>query len=326
VFLIFFASIAIKTFSCPVWGYDAYAIWLARAKAFFIDQGITVKNLKYFWPAEHPLMWSTTAYWLFVFLNKADFLIVRILPLFFYCLIIFSFWRQIRGNKLLKLVFALFLMTIPQLIDNVTNSLIAGNADLFTAFYIFLAILSLINSRYAKAGLFLALGSLIKSDATPMILLFVISYLFLVNKKRIKPIVLAILPVVLLFVSKKMLGIGSRYLGFQSLNFTFPYVFYDLMAFREEFRNIAYWNLLWWLYFFSLIACFKTIIKKKNYLFANLLVIFQLGVYFFIFLITPEDQAGHIASALFRLLLQLAPAVLFLTFIQVKELMNNIEE
>jgi len=312
--LLFLGPIFFKTFSAPIWGYDAYAIWLARARAFFVDGGIDINNLKYFFPPEHPPMWSVICYWLFIFIGRIDFLAVRILPLLFYLLIIYSFYYKTKGKSMLKIIFFFFLLTIPQMIENVVNPLLAGNADLFAAFYVFLAVVNLLDKQWTKTGLFLGLASMVKSDVTPMLMLFVVGYWLLISKKKIKPIVTALLPLILLFIAKKALGISSRYLGFENIKLGMDYIFYDLMAFREEVRNIGNWNLVWWMYILGLFCFAKEIFKDRKILFANLLIIGQFLSYFLIFLITPENQAGQIATALFRLFLHLAPASMLIVY------------
>jgi hypothetical protein len=322
VFFLFFLSLFFQAFSLPAWGYDAYALWLARARAFFIDREINLVNINTYWPPEHPPLWSFLISWFYLYLNQANELASRFLPLLFYLLMPLVFLRHSQENKYLKLIFIFFLMILPHLLDHIVDPLFAGNADLFLSFYFLLAVAAIDRKEYAKAGLFLSLGAWVKSEATPAVLTFVFLMMVLKIKNKLKPLIFALLPLIFLFGIKFWLGISSRYFSF-NFNTSFSYFWYDLMAFREEMRNLPHWHLLWWLFLFIGILSGKRLLRQKNLLFAYLIIIFQLLSYFLIFLMTPENQAGHLASALFRLLLHLAPASLFLTFIQTSALLKE---
>lgn len=314
--IIFMIDIFLKTFSYPIWGCDAYTIWLARGRAFFIDKAINIENLKRFWPSEHPPLWSMVIGWSYVFFLEPNEVLIRYLPLLFYFLIIFEFITNLKINKIVKYIVILILITLPQLTANVVDFSLAGNADLFLSFYFFMGILAIYKKQFTKAGLFFALGSWVKSDGTPAVLIFIFFMIIFNFKNKLKPIIYAILPVIVLFAAKYWLGISSRY--FQHL-YERPYgdyLWYDLMAFREEMRKISNWSGLWWLFTFILIVKRKFIFQKKEVLFCYLMILFQIISYVLIFLITPENQAGHIASAIYRLLLHVAPAALFITAAQ----------
>lgn len=309
---LFILGIILKIFSQPIWGCDAYTLWLARARAFFIDKQINKDNLIRFWPAEHPPLWSLVIAWTYIIMDEANELLIRTLPLLFYILIVISFNKYLITGRWYKFLCLVILVTLPQLTLNVVDYSLAGNADLFLSFYFFIAISAILRKNFALAGLFFALGAWVKSDGTPAPLIYAILLFFLYSPKKLLPMLITFFPVVILFMAKYWLGISSRYFYHISARPYLDYLWYDLMAFREEMRSITNWHLLWWVFFFILVAKFKRILKHKELLLAYGVLLGQITSYGLIFLITPENQAGHIASAIYRLLLHVAPAALFL--------------
>ena len=88
---------------------------------------------------------------------------------------------------------------------------------------------------------------------------------------------------------------------------------YSVHAFREEFRNLQKWNLVFFFFLAQSFATIKRIAQHKELriIYAGLTV--QLLSYMVIFTIAPEEQASFIAAAISRLTLHLAPTALVIT-------------
>ena len=104
---------------------------------------------------------------------------------------------------------------------------------------------------------------------------------------------------------------SSQYFKFDEL-YTRPwieYATYSIHAFREEFRNLSKWNLIFFFFIAESALAVRKILKNRELIIMYTALIAQLIVYLVIFTITPEEQASFIAAAISRLALHLAPTV-----------------
>ena len=92
------------------------------------------------------------------------------------------------------------------------------------------------------------------------------------------------------------------------------YTRYSLNAFREEFRFVARWGVGFLVIFFFLFTHFKAVFENKWFLFALILFGFQFAGYIAVFYVTHDDQATQIATSIFRLVLQVYPAMLLFAY------------
>lgn len=319
-------SFWIQTFSHTVWGYDAHTFWLSKASAFFIDGQITRKNLFLYYPYDHPLLWPLTITWLYHFINQANEFYFQVIPFTIFICLVLVFYKNIdKSNLWTRLFWTIILFFTPFLLDNIVLAEYVGNADLLVAFYFLLAIIYLTKEKFIYTALFLFFASFAKNDSIPAVLCFLLFFpiFFAKCKKKKKNFFIPWLCLLFLFggysLWKINFGLKSRYS--ESIRNTyfaqrpfFEYMWYTANAFREEFRQIYRWGIGWWIIILGLIINLKKIVKNKMLFFASAIIFIQFLSFFVVYYITPEDQASHIASSIFRLLLQLYPALLFLAY------------
>lgn len=315
--------LGLLTFSHTIWGSDAYNFWLSKATAFFVDNKITRDNLLVYWPYDHPLLWPLSATWLYHLLGQTNEFWVQIIP-FVTLLAIYGIVYYESQNKSKYFWFGILLAT-PFLAGNVYLKAYAGNADLLTAFYLLLAISSLLKAKYNKAIFICFLATLCKNDALPTFLALIILSPFLIKTKtklsliKWKTLIFGIALLTANLIWKQYYHLDSRYLGqnlaeiLQNRPF-FAYMKYSLMAFREEFRQLYRWGIGWWIIIATIGIHLDRIFKNKNLLAALLLIMAQFIGYLWIYYVTPEDQASQIATSIFRLSLQIYPSLLFIAF------------
>ena len=321
LFSILLLIIIIQTFSHTIWGSDAYSYWLFKAKAYFIDGLITQKNLVPFWAHDHPLLWSVTATWVYHFLGEASEYWFQAIPLIIWINLIFVFYLYLPVKSFSqKIGLTSILALTPFLLENVTSAEYAGNADLLVSFYFLLAIIYLFKKQLTYSGLFLFFASFTKSDALPGVVVFwgllVLGMIFLSRKTKLflKPFLSLSILLVFHWFWKNSFGLKNRYL----VNFLAEsrplgkYMWYTAHAFREEFRQLAHWGLGWWLSLFLVVINLKELSKNKFLLGGFLIIIAQFLGYFLAYYLTPENPASQIATSIFRLVLQMYPATLFL--------------
>ena len=88
------------------------------------------------------------------------------------------------------------------------------------------------------------------------------------------------------------------------------YIVYSLHSFREEFRYLDRWGLIFLITAFALLRNLKQILLSSRHMIILTAILLQLIIYVIIFTITPEEQASFITSAIARLTLHFAPAVI----------------
>jgi len=326
LFFLILASLFIQAFSHTIWGSDAYAFWLAKASAFFIDGRITAKNLFLYWPYDHPLLWPLTATWLYHFIGQASEYYFQAIPFTVFICLIVGFYKSIGKAGILGRIFwTAVLFFTPFLLKNIISPEYVGNADLLVSFYLFLSTAYLLKGKYLYTSLFLFFACFAKNDITPAVLAFLMVFpIFNLRvKKRQKasfgPWFLLLVLVGLHFFWKKSFGFENRYLAsLKNRAFTkrplFEYMWYTTNAFREDFRQIYRWGVGWWLIILAIFTNFKKLFKDKTILLGLLMIFIQFLSYFLVYYITPEDPASQIATSIFRLVLQLYPATLFLAY------------
>lgn len=326
LFILILTSLWIQTLSHTVWGSDAHTFWLAKASAFFVDGRITSKNLFLYWPYDHPLLWPLTAAWFYHFIGQANEYYFQIIPFTIFICLTMVFYKNIdKSNLWIRLFWTTILFFTPFLWGNVALAEYVGNADLLVSFYLLLSIIYLVEKKFLYTALFLFFASLVKNDAVPAVLGFLTLFpiFTLKTKKKWKTFIWFWLCLLFLFglhlLWKRHFGLKSRYLGnLKSIDFTqrpfFEYMWYTTNAFREEFRQIYRWGLGWWLVILVFFTNLRNIFKNKILMLGLAILFIQFLSYFVIYYITPEDQASQIATSIFRLVLQIYPATLFLAY------------
>ena len=320
-FLVFVAVIVIYTFGHVPWGDDAYERWLAKAGAFYLDGRMTSYSLYLSEPADDPNLWPITVSWLYRFIGEPGEFWSQTLQVAVFVLIIFEFARRVTILKSgIKLFWLIILALTPMLWNYVVLPEYSGNADLFLSFYFILAFGALVSGEIIYAALFFGLAVLTKNDAIPALAtLFVLIPLLALNQKDRKPFLAAAALGLAIFIFniiwKMHFDLGNRFLQRDigevlAQRPFFAYQKYALMAYREEFRNVAHWGAGWLVIFFVFVTKFGTILKNRLILAAFLIFGVQLVAYMAVWYLAVPDHATEIATNIHRLLLGIYPAML----------------
>lgn len=308
VWVLFFGIIFLLTFSQGIWGHDALSFWLSKGRAFFLDGGITAKNLFYFWPFDHPLLWPLSVTWFYEILGRPEIYFVRIIPFVTFVLLFSKIKSGIWQIVFLATPFLLMTLIMPEH---------AGNADLLVSFFVLLATAFLLEGTFFYTGIFLGLAALTKNDSLPMLLGFIfLSGVLLRQGKWLKSgLAAAIILALFTLGFKYYFGLDNRYVdrsffGNLSVSPFLKSAIYTAQAFREEFRQVSRWGLGWWLGVFALATGGKKILADRKLLVLAGLLAIDIVSLFWVYYVTPENQATHIATSLSRVLFQIYPAVI----------------
>ncbi len=322
IFSVFAIVVGFITFSHPVWGYDAIQRWLAKAYIFWVDGGINKTNILMASPADDPNLWPLTASWFYYFLGKADLFWIQVIPFSVLLCLVGKFWLMVKRGKL-GLLWLFILMFTPFLWQTVTLMAYSGNADLLVSFYLLLAFGALFSQEFVYAAIFLGLGALTKNDALPALVAFcILMPVFGRRSKQKFPIVaFAVGWGFLLFNLgfKYYFSLGSRYLE-NDWNLVlgkrpiFEYTKYSLQSFREEFRHVDHWGIGFLVIGYFILSRIGRVLKNRVLLFGLVLILAQIAGYIWTYYVTQEDQASQIATSIYRLVLQIYPALLLLAF------------
>ena len=311
----------IDTFDQVIWGSDAHAYWLSRGQAFYVDKTVNLKNLYLPFHTDHPILWPLTISWFYHLVGSANDYLLQLVPLSLFLAILLQFSQELTSKW--KWAWLGILGLTPFLYQQVTLAEYVGNADLMVAFYILLAIIFLNKKEYWYTSLFLFGASCTKNDALPGLICFMVIMLLLLVRKRFRDrgILISLITAIALFSGlllwKLHFGLSSRYIT-QDFSLVFKarpfgaYNLYSLHAFREEFRQIYRWGIGWWVIAYFTIKNLKQLIKNQEWLITLAIILSQFAGDVIVYYVTPEDQASQIATSIFRLVLQLYPASLFL--------------
>ncbi|MDE2590284.1 MAG: hypothetical protein KGL95_11560 [Patescibacteria group bacterium] len=302
----------------PVSAWDAWAIWLLKAKIFFIDGTIRPAILTYV-KSDYPLVISLMGTFVYIVLGKIDDTVV-LLPFFaFYCFLAVSFYFTLRKkcNRTYSLLFTLFLVTTQTLIRQ-GGRLEAGQADLAVGFFGFLSFTLLIEYIQTSSprillllNIFLALTGLIKFDGIPITIVIGLSEIIFILRRKLYKHLLALgfwLVPLADWEVYKMVNHVTKYTYFAGHTIVFS-LKNTLHVFTQEIKeliNVKSWNMLWIAYFYILFFQWS----KKHYELTILhaIILTQLLIYTFLYLFTAGNSPE---SSFERLLVHVAPLALY---------------
>lgn len=307
----------IRLISRVIYSWDAVAFWLPKMFSLWVDQTVNIQALIHFNHPEYPLFLPLTGANVFTILDQPHDIAVKAVIFGFSLSLIF-----IIGDFLLKKVGflkAVFFMAI-FLSSFVLREHIAGEyvgtADVLLGTYLVAGTIYLLKDKPRLALLFWAFCPWVKSEG---LVIFGVSFLLLlVFYKNLRNVFSLVGPLLVLpwFLYVKYLKIDtSQYFKFAEIyeRSWLDYAIYSIHAFREEFRNIYKWSLLFFFFLAGSLTKVKKILQNKKLLMIYMILGAQLMMYLIIFTITPEEQASFIAPAISRLTLHLAPTVLVVT-------------
>jgi len=314
--LIFF--VAFEAQLRPVSAWDGWAIWLLKAKMFYIDGFVNPAVYKLL-KEGYPFVINLSVAFLYTLLGKVD---DRSVLLLFFCFYLFTsilFYTQVkkRTGNLFALVFTFLLISTQNLVRH-GGRFEAGYADLALGFYFFVSLSLFL--RFLKSwsnrdliilSVILGITGLIKEEGISYILLISLFLVYSILKsKKYKMIPLSfiyLIPIGIWQMFKLYFGpFPGLYNSFvPHLNRTISIIYFIL----KEMINFQNWNLLWILFFIA----FFTFNLSKKYFYIYCLIFFQLFIYSCVFLISPYPPNVHIPNVMDRLLLHLAPISVFVT-------------
>jgi 4-amino-4-deoxy-L-arabinose transferase-like glycosyltransferase len=328
----------LKASSLPFNAWDAWASWGFKAKVFFQERAFSARYCAGFpgFPhPDYPVLIPFVETYIYFFLGKIDEALIKLFCSFFYAATISLFYYQLR--KQFKVEFALGGCLVLATIPNLVNAASTAYVDVPLAFYITAGILYV--WRYLKENdnfflslgvIFTGLGMWVKNEGfgfwAALVLACLLIYRLIkpeIDKKKFLSVIVLIPALIYLpwFLFKHYFGLGVTYFQGTSGNLG------DLIKERLPLAlniwigrglDTGRWN-IFWLGFIIALAWFLIRPREKLAWFFLLVIIFQLGFYFTVYIIWPislPDLELQIFNSVDRLPLQLITLVLFFICLQ----------
>ncbi len=300
----------------PVSAWDAWAIWLLKSKVFFIDNGIKPGILNYV-KSDYPLIISLLGTFIYIVLgriNDTSVLLAFFGFYFFLSILFFSILKE-RFGTVSALIFTLFLVTTQTIIRQ-GGRIEAGQADLAVGYFAFISFTLLI--KYLKSSnkktllllnIFLAFTGLVKFDGIPITIVIALFILIHIFKKKLYIhlylLLLWIIPILDWEFYKKLNNVTKTYFAGHVFTFSFVNIISVIKQEFFELINVKSWNMLWIVYFYTLLCGMK---KDYETLVLHTLILTQLVVYTFLYFFTVGNSPE---SSFERLLVHIAPLALY---------------
>lgn len=335
VFVIVFQAVfsLVNLVALPIQGYDTWVIWFLKARAFFIDGGVSVAFLSdpvysnanpgaYEYPLLVPLLVSAG----YVFMGYVDDRLVKIFFWVYYLNLLGAFYYFVRpfSTRLVALILCVMLATVPRVMEQAAFGG-AGYADLPLAVY-FLSAVGF-GFRYFQGGkkgdfllsaLFLSIGAWTKSEGiTFLATVLVIMSAYAVYTRRSEGIKAAVPAVViavvfvlpwqlyvlmlpkLSFTMVSELSVATVLSNMERLPFIFKVILPKLFTANK-------YHIAWALYVVLTAWGFRSFVRR-GYAFLQAALWIQLSFYIFVYVITPFDLKPHIETSFDRLTIHLLP-------------------
>lgn len=327
------AFVGFESIIRPVSAWDAWAIWLLKAKIFFIDGHIEAGIFRYV-ESSYPLLVSLMSTFIYIILGKVDDTNALFLSFAFYAFLGLAFFVYIKYKT--HVTYALigtFLLLSAQNILRHGGRYEGGQADIILSCYIFLIGVLLITflkkqkiSILIFLQLLLAITALLKNEGLVFSLFTqLILWFYFIRKRQYKNIfytfiwAIPVLDWEYFKYSNNLPKLTEVFVG----SFTnFERIIPIGISMLQELFNLRNWNLLWIL-FLGICIVRYTLILKSPYLALYILLVLQLGLYYFLYLIFPGDPIALIGSSFNRLLLHLAPLALLLSLLEIFPLIRE---
>lgn len=306
-----------RSVSRVMYTWDAIAFWIPKMTILFQDQRVNLDGLIKFNHPEYPLLLPLIGANSFTLMGEPNQIAAKT--------VIFGFtisFIVVVGNFLLSrlskpkaLFWLVLLMSLFIFREHVAGEYV-GTADVFVAIYFAVGSIALLKKQPALALVFWLLSSWSKSEG--LVFVLVTTFLLFIFYKQLRLLIIGALafflaPWQLLLRLQKV--DTSQYFKFDEI-YIRPwgeYVVYSVHAFREEFRNLQKWNLLFFFFLSATLTHVRRILSNRPLLIIMAGLTAQLAMYMVIFTITPEEQATFIAAAVSRLTLHLTPTALIVT-------------
>ena len=350
---------AVEIFTQPVYPWDAWLVWVYRAKAWFLAGGmVDIVGSKYWLAAttaepytmaawSYPLFPSVIPYWAALSLGHWSETLINLPVLFAGLAIGSALYGQCREYGLsvpISITACYLLYSIPIVGTHIE---LAGYADIWMTGFVGLGFISIIVGliKHANAGrlnfqivlgfLMIGFGVLVKNEGQAWFLAMLVMLALISFKPRILILtliavgVIAVLAVALGFTHIYIPLIGS--LGVVNGQFVIPLFGGFVLephsiwqAYWTNFITMGNWNLLWVLVAVSLFLSFKPFNRPADTWHESRLrrvglgfILIFLATQLFIFGFTNQGRWAESYTAINRLPLHFAPALLFTALIMV---------
>ncbi len=341
-----------------VLAWDAQHIWFLKAKAFFVDGGITKEFLLdriYFDShADYPLMVPLSMAWLYTALGSVDDRIVKLIYPLQYMSLLVIFFYTVKSfiSRHYALIFTVLLSLVPVLqahsggfpgkVGHLYAGDFVGYADLTLSVY-FLAASGCMymymkrndNTFFFLSLIFFAMSGWIKNEGLVFMasgFLITCLYTYMYDRVRFKYFLMSLsFPLVFILpwmIYRGVIGVDDesvfklRGFGFREMFFRFLTIFYN---FGKLFLNLNLFTTVWYIFFVFLLLNLRDNLKKPL-IFMNLLLFMQLGAYVMAYFFTTKDLGLHVSTSLDRVLLHLTPLALLITAISSYEFFHKSEK
>jgi len=308
----------IRTFSVTMYTWDSVAFWMPKMYALTQKPTARVENFTYFNHPEYPLfvpMIAANTYSLFrdgeIHEAAAKVSLFAFVPFWIYAM--YTGFRKF-GIHPVGAFLSLFTFLMLFVVRDHISGEYAGTADLFIGLYAGLGMLLLLLKRpFHAVAMFLFLpwikteGLVWFGAAAACIGLLV---LYKKEWKNLLKLIAFFAIGTTWYWYTKMSGDTSQYGKFSEI-YARPwaeYAAYAIHSFREQFRLLNKWGMLWYAWILSFGTQLKRVTANWHIFIPLFLIFTQLISYLVIFTITPEEQATFISASISRLSLHLAPS------------------
>jgi hypothetical protein len=338
------------------WGYKAKVLYFERTikSSSFTDFSGSIVRIQTH--PDYPLLVPFLEFHISVSIGKYDDRLIKALFPFSFLLLILLYWRF--NRKFFSLDFSLlstiFIISIPliyyqeqirSILPDYQNVILGGNADLplalfYTAssFYLFQWIKNRHFGDILMAALFSSFGCFTKNEGLMLIssswLALIIITIFCFKKNRNKGLMGAAIFLTLSFVlilswiiyQSGLPHIAENYPQQMRISIIMrnlsrlPEILFYLV---KEFGRVLLWGSIWILFFTTLILTRKEKMDT-GIKFLSLAILINTLLIIGIYIITPWELENILRLRVTsRLLLQMAPVVIFITFYQIHAFMNK---
>lgn len=314
IMLFFFFT---RSVSRITYTWDSIAFWTPKMAVLFLDQSVNLQGLSKFNHPEYPLLLPLVGANSFTLMGKPDEIAAKAVIFGFTIslIVVLGTYLQSRMSKPKALFWLLLLMSLFIFREHVAGEYV-GTADIFVATYFAAGAIALLKKQPSVALVLWLMSSWSKSEG--LVFVLVTTFLMFVFYKQLRVFIIGVFafflaPWQLLLKLQKI--DTSQYFKFAEI-YKRPwveYAVYSVHAFREEFRSLAKWNLLFFFFLSATLTRIHKILSNRPLLVIVSGLIAQLVMYMIIFTVTPEEQATFIAASVSRLTLHLAPTALIIT-------------
>jgi len=311
----------------PLRSVDVYGIWLFKAKAFYLENGIPLKTLtnpRYFYTHPYyPLLLPFTYYLGFRALGfVADQHILLVFPLvyLFICSLVYFSLRLLHISRFSSLLFTFIYSHFSVLLAQ-SGRMHSGNADIVIVLLLWMLFVTILRHRsYWLTPLIVILASQIKTEGiflSPLIFLLPIN-----RNKKIIIFILSLLPFIIwqIFRINHRFSIGQTFIIYnipeliaRSLSI-FKYIPLEMFNFRN-------WYIFWQLFLLLLVF-----VPGKAYpsypVFWHKFLLLIIPFFLIIYLFSPYAPKASIPSSADRIMFQLSPFFYPLFCLKLNQLVN----